>query len=83
MIKPSIGEALCLIHSLVQSHDGRNVVALEIGEVVLWGMQGVAVLDPAAVVGASKSQKLPCRGGEGETRPKSELHSHPPCMEIC
>ena len=63
MVKPSVGKPLGLVHPLVQSHDGGNVVALEIGEVVLRGMQGVAVLDPASVVGASKSQKFPWGGG--------------------
>ena len=68
MIKPSIGEPFSLVHSLVQSHNGRNVMALKVVEVVLGGMQGVAVLNPASVVGASKSQKFPCRGKEREDK---------------
>ena len=65
MVKPSVREPFGLVHSLVQSHNGRNVAGPKVVKVVLRGMQGVAVLNPASIVGASKSQKFPYGGGGG------------------
>ena len=60
MVKSCICESFRIVHSLVQPYDGGDIVGHEVREVVFGGVERVAVLNPALVVRASKSQELPC-----------------------
>ncbi len=62
MVKPDISESPTIVHPLVEPHDRANTVLSEVGEVVLGCVQGVAILNHALVVGASKCKELACRG---------------------
>lgn len=72
VIEPGVCEFLGFVHVLVEADDGGDPVAVEVREVVIRGMKGVAVLYTTLVVGASKSKEFACREGQGEGRRKSE-----------
>lgn len=60
VVEASIRELLGFVHTLVETNNGGDSVGAEVVEVVVGGVQGVAILDPALVVGASKGEELPC-----------------------
>ena len=58
MLKPGIREFLGIIHTLVQSDDGGDVVAMEVAEVMLRGVQRVVVLNATLVVRTSECNEF-------------------------
>ncbi len=62
VVKPDIGEPPSIVHPLVEPHDCAHTVLSEVGEVVLGSVKGVAILNHALVVGASKCKEFACRG---------------------
>ena len=62
VLKSCICESCCVIHPLVQSHDGGDIVGTKVRKVMLRGVQWVAVLDAALVVRASKCQEFSWNG---------------------
>ncbi len=55
VVEAGVCESLGIIHPLVEPDYGGDAMATEVVEVMVGGMQGVAVLNPAPIVGASKS----------------------------
>jgi len=58
VLEAGVCELLGVVQPLVKPDDGGYAVAAKVAEVMIRGMQWVAVLYPAAVVGTSKCQEL-------------------------
>ena len=72
VLKAGVYELLGIVHPLVEPDNGGDAVAAEIAEVMVRGVQWVAVLYPAAVVGTSKCQKLAWKEKEREREKSSK-----------
>ena len=68
VVKSSICELLRLVHALVEPNDGADPVAVEVREVVVRGMKGVAILNSTFVVRTGEGKELPWRKGMGEVK---------------
>ena len=58
VLEAGVGEPLAIVDLLVQPHHAGDVVQPEVGEVGLWGVQRVTVLDLAMRVWAAEGEEF-------------------------
>jgi hypothetical protein len=59
VIKSSINEPLSVIHPLVQSNNGRNLISSKVWKIELWSMQRISIFNATFIVRAGKCKEFP------------------------